>query len=73
MFSVLMCKLWGHKINRKRVWDDGISFRGRCHRCDAAMIRDFDNWRVYDPQMDFDINRKPHPRFEHNDSTRASA
>lgn len=59
----LICKLWGHQVNRRRIWDDGISPRGRCKHCNISMIRDDGMWRPFDPELDFDAHRRPNPRF----------
>ena len=68
-----MCKLSSHRINRQRVWDDGLNFRTNCARCDAVLIRDDDisredrRWREFDPERDSDPRRKPHPRHRRNE------
>jgi len=68
MLASLFCKLLNHKVNRHRVWEDGLNFRTTCTRCAASLIRDDDlsretfKWRAYDAQRDEDPRRKPHPR-----------
>lgn len=63
MFVDLICRVWGHKVNLRRVWDDGISIRGRCRHCNNAMIHDGEDWRMFDPQEDFNAHRRSHPRY----------
>ena len=40
MLGSMVCKMGGHRVNRRHVWDDGMNFRTNCARCDAALIRD---------------------------------
>ena len=60
----LVCKYFGHKIDRHRVWNDGIDFRTGCARCTRAMLRDQGGWREYDDERDSDPGRTPHPKHE---------
>lgn len=56
----VLCSVWGHKPDRKRVWDDGLTFRCRCTRCHRSMIRAIEGWRLYDPGKDDDPRRSTH-------------
>jgi len=58
---MLRCKVFGHKINRRRVWDDGLNYRTRCDRCDAPLIRGRDGWRPLDFEKDLIVKRSSHP------------
>ena len=60
----LACKLFGHKIDRHRVWNDGIDFRTRCARCIRPMLRGQSGWREYDDERDGDPDRTPHPKHD---------
>ena len=57
----LACRLFGHKVDRHRVWNDGIDFRTSCTRCGTALVRDQIRWRAFDPERDTG-ERLPHPR-----------
>lgn len=55
MLASLRCGLSGHKINRRRVWNDGTHFRTDCDRCATPLIRDLKGWRpveASDPAVD---------------------
>lgn len=45
MLASLRCGLSGHRINRRRVWNDGTHFRTECDRCGTPLIRDLKGWR----------------------------
>ena len=48
MFARAICKLGGHRVNRRRVWHDGVDFRTSCDRCHAPLIRDErSGWREF--------------------------
>jgi hypothetical protein len=49
MLATAICGLTGHKINRRRVWNDNVNFRTDCERCGTAMVRDLSGWVPYDP------------------------
>jgi hypothetical protein len=57
----LLCRLLGHRIDRRRVWNDGIDFRTSCPRCGAALLRDHVGWREFDAERDEGMHRLPHP------------
>ena len=61
--SSVICRTLGHKVNRRRVWHDGLEFRTTCDRCDAGLIRGRDGWREFDDEIDADESRQPHPNF----------
>jgi len=56
-----ICKYFGHKVDRHRVWNDGVDFRTSCARCGEQLIR-AKKWREYDPEVDGVEGRKLHPR-----------
>lgn len=62
MLGAFLCRTIGHRINRRRVWNDGIDFRTSCPRCGMELIRDPDQWRDYDPARHDNPARLPHPR-----------
>ncbi len=62
MLGSMVCKMRGHRVNRRHVWDDGMNFRTNCARCDAVLIRDREGWRTFDNNRDLDERRRPHPR-----------
>ena len=41
----LLCRLRGHKVNRKRVSHDGAVYRTNCQRCGCPMYREWDGWK----------------------------
>ena len=62
MLSSLICRFAGHKVDRRRVWHDGVDFRTACARCATPLLRDLRAWREFDDHADADTNRSPHPR-----------
>jgi len=58
--SHVLCRLRGHKVNRRRVWNDTLDYRTSCERCDTPLLRDHDGWRDYYPEDDRP-DRLPHP------------
>lgn len=60
----LKCRLLGHRVNRDRVWHDGISFRTKCSNCNLAMIRGRNAWRPFDPEKDRSQYRSAQPRSD---------
>lgn len=61
MILALVCHLTKHKIDRHRVWNDGISFRTRCRRCGSELVRSPQSWRRFDPKNDDNPLRAEHP------------
>jgi hypothetical protein len=59
----LLCRILGHKIDRRHVWHDEIDFRTTCRRCGGALLRDLHGWRPFDSVGDADERRLPHPRL----------
>jgi len=57
-----LCRRFGHKVDRHRVWNDNIDFRTSCARCGAPLLRDRAGWRAFDPELDSDFERSSHPR-----------
>lgn len=48
----LICSVFGHKVNRRRVRRIGGSYLGNCRRCKAHMKRTSDGWITSDPEQD---------------------
>ena len=46
MFKSLICLIFGHKINRRRVHFDGLDFHTNCNRCNTPMVRMPAGWKV---------------------------
>jgi len=57
-----ICKLIGHRIDRRRVWNDDYDYRTTCRRCGAELIRDAEEWRTFDPLQDGNVPRREHIR-----------
>ncbi len=64
MFGGLQCTLTGHKINRRKVWHDGLDHRASCVRCGTPMLNRNHAWRQFDTDEDTDMRRKPHPNYD---------
>lgn len=62
MMNAAICNVVGHRVNRRRVWDDGMNFRTNCERCQTPMIRDKQGWRPFDGNRDSNVGRCAHPR-----------
>jgi len=62
MFNIVICNVVGHRVNRRRVWDDGMNFRTNCERCQTPIIRDQQGWRPFDSSRDANEGRCAHPR-----------
>jgi hypothetical protein len=59
----LLCRVFGHKPDKTRVWNDNIDFRAPCVRCGAAMLRDErKSWRLFDEETDGASSRKQNRR-----------
>lgn len=58
MRGSLICKARGHRINRRRVWDDGMNYRTGSERCGLELIRDLDGWRRFDSDRDPHASRR---------------
>lgn len=61
MLESVICKARGHRVNRRRVWDDGLSYRTNCERCRVPLIRGIEGWRQFDTNRDLDSSRRAHP------------
>jgi hypothetical protein len=61
VLNSFLCKIAGHRINRRRVWNDSVDFRTTCERCGSELLRDESRWREFDPAGDGDARREPHP------------
>ena len=62
MLGSVICKVSGHRVNRRRVWHDGLDFRTNCERFDLPLIRDMaKGWRPFDSARDHQAHRKGHP------------
>ncbi len=62
--SSIVCRLTSHKINRNRVWYDGLHNRTNCERCGLPMIRGISAWRTFDNTSDADPRRSAHPSVQ---------
>lgn len=62
VLTSFICRVAGHRVDRRRVWNDGIDFRTGCARCGQPMLRDLTGWREFDEERDGDPTREPHPR-----------
>ena len=60
----IRCKVLGHIINRKRVWDDGQNDRSRCETCHQPVIRDKGVWRAFVVASDLNVKRRMHPHTD---------
>jgi hypothetical protein len=58
----LYCKVVGHRVNRRRVWNDQLNFRTNCERCAVPLLRDRNGWREFDTNRDANELRDAHPR-----------
>ncbi len=56
-----LCKIFGHKIDRHKVWNDTYDYRTTCLRCGDALLRDVDGWRSFEP-ADERADRLPRPQ-----------
>jgi hypothetical protein len=62
MLNSVICKVTGHRVNRRRVWHDAVDFRTTCDRCNTPLIRDDrEGWRPFDSDRDLLAERKAHP------------
>ena len=62
MLLNFVCKIAGHRVNRRRVWHDSVDFRTSCERCNTPLIRDEKKgWRPFDEERDFAPERSMHP------------
>ena len=64
MFNKLRCNLNGHQVDRSRVWNDGLQFRGECLRCGQTMLKDRHGWRDFDETKDADPRRHAPPAVD---------
>ena len=62
MFGNFICLVLGHRINRHRVWHDGLDMRATCKHCRVPMIRTRYDWRPFDTATDGSRERNSHPR-----------
>jgi hypothetical protein len=60
-YMAILCAVIGHRIDRHRVWYDGINHRTNCTRCAALMIDEDIGWRRFDKKKDFHPARKAKP------------
>jgi hypothetical protein len=71
MLTSMLCPLLGHRVNRSRVWHDGIDYRTSCERCDAPLLRAEEGWRPFRSDTDLVVGglpRKPHPHHRNGDT-----
>lgn len=43
----IICKVVGHKSDRKRCWHDQMNWRSNCKICKFGLIRDHHGWREF--------------------------
>ncbi len=49
----LLCRFFGHRRERHKVWHDGVDYRAPCTRCGIPLVRDIDGgWRPFDIARD---------------------
>lgn len=60
----IICKLFGHRIDRMRVWHDDQEYRATCLTCRRPLIRARSKWRLFNSETDASIKRKPHPQSQ---------
>ena len=58
VLTSFMCRIAGHRVDRRRVWNDGIDFRTACGRCGVPMLRDITGWREFDEERDANPERE---------------
>ena len=61
MLKRLFCAIVGHRVNRRRVWNDQLNFRTSCERCGAPLLRDNQGWREFESERDANVMRLAHP------------
>ncbi|HEY6816203.1 MAG TPA: hypothetical protein VI168_11730 [Croceibacterium sp.] len=44
----MICRLWGHRANRRKAWHDGRDFHSKCIRCGHPMLRNRHGWQASD-------------------------
>ena len=59
MLNRIACLFSRHKVNRHRVWHDGVDFRSRCAHCDKPMVRTEEGWQAYNETSHADDRRAP--------------
>lgn len=62
MLKRLLCQIFHHRVNRRKVWDDDFNFRTNCERCGVPLLRDHRRWREFDGARDYNVQRQAHPR-----------
>ena len=43
----IICKVVGHRPDRKRHWHDQMNWRSNCKICQFGLIRDHNGWREF--------------------------
>ena len=46
MAQQILCKIFGHRIQRRRVRKDGDTYVGRCRWCRSRMEKGEDGWEL---------------------------
>ena len=67
VIALNLCGLFGHSVDKGRVWFDNLNFRTSCLRCRRPLLRDDKGWRLFDSATDLPKGgpgRKPHPRHD---------
>lgn len=55
MLAKLVCRAFGHRSNRRRVWHDDLDYRTHRSRCEAERYAIFMGGRKFDPERDADL------------------
>jgi len=62
VLKLILCQITGHRVNRRRVWNDRLNFRTNCARCRVPLLREDGGWREFDSERDANTRREAHPR-----------
>lgn len=58
MFWLTICEFFGHKVDPRRVWHDGLNYRTKCRRCGSNLLRQSSGWVIFDPAAHADDRRE---------------
>ena len=61
MLKAAVCRITGHWVDQRRVWDDGLNFRTTCRLCNRPLLKDLPGWRLFATHTDSSVRRKAHP------------
>jgi hypothetical protein len=60
----IICRMFGHRVDRRRVWHDDHEYRATCTVCRRPLIRGLGPWRLFNSSTDASVKRKPHPHSQ---------